>query len=214
MTAEKSNGEDPSATGWLLSCLEQKKPLHYRPLALKTWISALIAQQQEGDTLRGSYHHTQEQPGSGLPAKYWSLVTLVLVGAELCSRYTVSLTQLSSVNCHLYTNADKDGVRGVAVHIRESLNSMKPERPKMDVVSEVVPVEIKLSQNDRLLLMALYRSPNSTVENNDKVNRLVQDCYTWGHSHILLVGDFNYPDVKWNDGVASHVHLPVRLVNS
>ncbi|CAG2193300.1 Peflin,Programmed cell death protein 6,Sorcin [Mytilus edulis] len=58
--------------------------------------------------------------------------------------------------------------------------------------------EIKLNQNDKLLIGLIYRSPsNNTKEYNDKLTELISEATQKGFSHILIMGDFNYPAIDW-----------------
>jgi len=46
----------------------------------------------------------------------------------------------------------------------------------------------------------LYRSPNSSAENNEKLRKaIVEICTTTTASHILITGDFNTPELEWSD---------------
>ena len=60
-----------------------------------------------------------------------------------------------------FTNADQEGIRGISVHIKETLQPVQKDVSKLTQFSEVVPVEIKLHGGDKLLIMGIYRSPNS-----------------------------------------------------
>ena len=61
-------------------------------------------------------------------------------------------------------------------------------------------VKIKLNQTDRLLVGLVYRSPsNRTSEYNDKLCSLISEATSKGYSHILIMGDFNYPDIDWEN---------------
>ena len=49
-----------------------------------------------------------------------------------------------------------------------------------------------------MLIGLVYRSPNSSDINNDKLLHLLQDfSYVHPHTHLLLMGDFNFPDIDW-----------------
>ena len=55
--------------------------------------------------------------------------------------------------------------------------------------------------NDKRLFIAVcYRSPNSSKENNLKLlsvmDKAVNQC---GYDRILIMGDFNYRDIDYND---------------
>ena len=61
--------------------------------------------------------------------------------------------------------------------------------------------EIPLKSCYRLLIGCVYRSPNSSPKNNEKLNKALQDI-TNDRSHVLITGDFNYPDLDWQSGVS------------
>ncbi|KAI8493802.1 hypothetical protein Bbelb_281490 [Branchiostoma belcheri] len=116
------------------------------------------------------------------------------------SRFKMTRTELSIPGYNLFTNAERDGVRGTAVHVKNDINAMTADKVDQESFTEVIPVEVKLNQHDRLLIMGIYRSPNSISENNEKLNKLIQNCGTWGYSHMLIVGDLNYPTITWSEG--------------
>ena len=55
---------------------------------------------------------------------------------------------------------------------------------------------LKLKGKETLLVGSFYRSPNSTTENNDNLNELLEKI-SEKMSHVLLFGDFNYPKIDW-----------------
>jgi len=59
-------------------------------------------------------------------------------------------------------------------------------------------VKIKLNQNDKLLVGIIYRSPSvKTFEYNNELCTLLTEAIKKGFSHILIMGDFNYPEINW-----------------
>jgi len=49
-----------------------------------------------------------------------------------------------------------------------------------------------------MLIGLVYRSPNSPDINNDKLLYLLQDLsYTQPHINLLLMRDFNFPNIDW-----------------
>ena len=56
---------------------------------------------------------------------------------------------------------------------------------------------MKLKGKETLLVGSFYRSPNSTTENNDNLNELLEKISEKTISHVLLLGDFNYPKIDW-----------------
>ena len=64
---------------------------------------------------------------------------------------------------------------------------------------ESVFVEINLNDRDKLLVGCIYRSDNGTEENNNNLRSLIREAASKTYSHILLMGDFNYPNIDWNN---------------
>ncbi len=62
---------------------------------------------------------------------------------------------------------------------------------------ESVWVEVKLKGEDKLLLGCIYRSPNSTENNNSKDREGLKKMCELKHSHLLICGDFNIPEINW-----------------
>ncbi len=59
-------------------------------------------------------------------------------------------------------------------------------------------VEIGLKGKDKLLVGCIYRSPNSDIINDVKVlSSLKKICSRKEYSHLLICGDFNFPDINW-----------------
>ncbi len=55
---------------------------------------------------------------------------------------------------------------------------------------------VKLNRNDNLLDGGIYRSPNSSV-NNDSLNSFFSRLSM--PSHTLICGDLHYPEINWNN---------------
>ena len=52
-----------------------------------------------------------------------------------------------------------------------------------------------MDRGEKLLVGVVYRSPNSSDNNNDSLLKLFEDVAD--SSHILIMGDFNYKDIDW-----------------
>ncbi len=94
-------------------------------------------------------------------------------------------------------NLDKDIGRGMLLYIHKHLEA-KEVKMKTEF-EESVFAKIRLNNNDNLLVGLIYRSDSGTAENNRKLRTLISEASSLGHSHILLMGDFNYPDINWNN---------------
>lgn len=58
--------------------------------------------------------------------------------------------------------------------------------------------DIKLRGHDRLVVGVIYRSPSSTDEQNCKMIDMITAAVNLGSSHILIMGDLNYPGIDWD----------------
>lgn len=89
------------------------------------------------------------------------------------------------------------GPRGVCIYIRDTLNPNESEiRPDFE---ESVWVEIKEKATEKTLIGCVYRSPNGSDENNNKLNSFISEIGNKKQTNLILIGDFNYPKIKWND---------------
>jgi hypothetical protein len=83
--------------------------------------------------------------------------------------------------------------------------------------------------NKKTLIGVIYRSPNSTAENNTKLLEMLNEVAKSFQS-VVIMGDFNYPGLKWQNleadaesnqllewsltnGYSQHVNFPTRADN-
>ena len=83
---------------------------------------------------------------------------------------------------------------GVAVYVKKQLNAQSHEFPENNF-EEAVWCTISLTGNDKLLIGGIYRSPNSTLNNNDSLLTLLHQTVDAPFTHLLIMGDFNYKDI-------------------
>jgi hypothetical protein len=110
---------------------------------------------------------------------------------------------------------DPQAKRGVLVYVSNHLRATQLDMTPTVTSEESTWIEIKLKGKDKLLLGCVYRSPNSTAENND---RLLEDIRKislgTSFSHILICGDFNLPEINWSDTstLGGPNSLPYRFI--
>jgi len=63
---------------------------------------------------------------------------------------------------------------------------------------ENIFVTIRCQDNSKLLLGNIYRSPNSDIGNDAELFNLIDTVCCLSNTQLLLVGDFNFPDIDWN----------------
>jgi hypothetical protein len=90
--------------------------------------------------------------------------------------------------------------RGVALWVRTSYGAQQIKlSAEHQSARESVWCEISLKGKDSLLIGVVYRSPNSSSDNDKVLNSLLPSM-AFRRSHALIVGDFNHPELEWIDG--------------
>ena len=87
---------------------------------------------------------------------------------------------------------------GAGLYIKSSLKPLEVQIGEADTV-ESVWVRIRLCGQDSLLVGSVYRSPSSSDSNDRKIDNLLCAASESGHSHILVMGDFNHKFIDWSN---------------
>ena len=91
--------------------------------------------------------------------------------------------------------SDLTSERGCALFVKQDLAATKITFTSN--FSESVWCQINLKNNDKMIVGCIYRSPNSTIENNKELFHLLNSVNNKHFSHILIVGDFNCKEIDW-----------------
>ncbi len=94
-----------------------------------------------------------------------------------------------------HANMENRTGRGILLYVR-SLLKVKEVILESNF-EENIFVEMRLRNNNKLLIGCIYRSDSGTQQNNNNLNKLIREASTKGYSHILLMGDFNYREIDW-----------------
>ena len=106
---------------------------------------------------------------------------------------------LFDINKDVYTcfSSDLTKGRGVLLYVKDHI----PAIEVMQIInfSESAWCKINLSGGDKLIIGCVYRSPNSTRENNSNLFEALRDIVRNNPSHCLTIGDFNIKEIDWNN---------------
>ena len=104
---------------------------------------------------------------------------------------------------NLYSNIDNYSLgRGVSIYVHKSLKSTESKFHFNKDYLESVWTEIKLSASDTLLCGVIYKSQR--VKENDLLDDLfLSVCNDKRYTHLLIMGDFNYPQIDWLNWTSS-----------
>ena len=106
--------------------------------------------------------------------------------------------QLNGFDLHC---TDVNAGRGICIYTNCTLKTDTVELSTD--FKEYLCLSIPLHQGDRLILCAIYRSPNSDNTNNDKLYSLLEEIQGIKASHKLVIGDFNFPNINWERNCAT-----------
>ena len=90
--------------------------------------------------------------------------------------------------------------RGTIIYVKTELNVSLLETEKE--FEEFIAINVKNFDNagQDLMFVNMYRKPCSLSENNDKLNVLINYVASiCSNQKLLIVGDFNYPHINWQD---------------
>ena len=127
----------------------------------------------------------------------------------------VKNTEIEIPNYEIFRCDRADGIRGGSLlYIHNCFQTVACKELDDIGCDETVWRIIKLTDNDKLLVGVVYRSPSSDTFNNDKLFEVFRKATSQqGVTHVMIMGDFNMPEIKWNNmyAQASSGSLPSRF---
>lgn len=92
------------------------------------------------------------------------------------------------------------GKRGVAIYVNDKLET---EVVNLETsYDDHLWVQVKLRNHDSLLCGCIYRTPNKekskVMETTKVVCDIINEAVTRNNTHVLICGDFNYPEIDWD----------------
>ena len=98
--------------------------------------------------------------------------------------------------------------RGVCLFIKNKLINNSTRLPEYEnIFSPSIFYKFNLSKKDHFIFGVVYRSPNCTEPDNDKINELIKIIvkeHSFPKENIVICGDFNYPDIDWATENSKH----------
>ena len=93
----------------------------------------------------------------------------------------------------------KNFKRGAALYIKPHFNATPCSILNDDIFEESVWCQFSNYKKEKVLIGCIYKSPNSSQENVNSLLELLKNPFLQCFKHICIVGDFNYPKIKWDD---------------
>ena len=111
-------------------------------------------------------------------------------------RYEIQDCELSLEGYEVFHNMRKEG-RGIVLYVKEELKASMVEELESEAMESIF-VDCRLQDNKTLRVGLMYRSPNSSAENNEALNDLLSKASDQKNFHLLVMGDFNYKEIDWD----------------
>lgn len=93
----------------------------------------------------------------------------------------------------------RDRVGRVGGGVLLAVKSSFPSRRRIDLETELemVCVELNLNRSSKILISVVHRPPNCNSDFSDHFSTFLINCSRITNSHSIIMGDFNFPDIKW-----------------
>lgn len=100
-------------------------------------------------------------------------------------------------------NLDDEG-RGVCIYVKAQfgVEVLNIDDDVQDF-RESVWVNVKVDGNKSVAIGCVYRSPSSSSDNNRKLESLLRRVSSRNFHDLIIVGDFNYPNINWENCVST-----------
>ena len=96
---------------------------------------------------------------------------------------------------------EKNPQRGVIIYTKECLKAQEFTEFQKSNFKESSWCSFETPNNEKVLIGNIYHSPNSNIENTNKLFEILKDdsnIYT-KFDKIIITGDFNFPNIKWSN---------------
>ena len=127
---------------------------------------------------------------------------LKIIGiAETCCSDSIYDSELHLEGFNLFRNDRSSGMGGgVMLYVHSSLQAIPCDSLSESGFENSLWYSIMLSSEERLLVGVVYRSPFSSPVNNQKLLSTLSKLYdSVNFTHLLIMGDFNFPIINWDE---------------
>ena len=116
----------------------------------------------------------------------------ILAINEMCPKHYCVTESLQLQGYDLFCS-DFSGGRGICLYCKSSLKANKYD------FEECLWCSVPVDRNNFILVGVFYHSPSSSTDNDTHLMKLITEATHNCTSHLLIMGDFNFPDINWED---------------
>ena len=111
------------------------------------------------------------------------------------SRYAITDPEVQIAGYDMLKNDLGHGKhRGCIMYID---NRFKATEITTDKSKDAIWCEVKMKNEDKLLIGLTYRSPSNNKQEDHEMYENIRKMMQLHHTHKLIVGDFNLPEIQW-----------------
>lgn len=113
-----------------------------------------------------------------------------------------------------YPGSLNNDSRGVVIYVKSTIPSDVCEQLNAHPFKESSWCEIRLNKTEKLLVGVIYKSPSSNIDNHYQLNHLISQAAALSYKEIVILGDFNFPDINWQNWTTAHneTHTSFRFI--
>ena len=111
------------------------------------------------------------------------------------NKWNLEKSELQLDGCSFYCNVLEGNSRGIINYVKDNIRCK--QLIDNEPAKECLLLSIQINKNDNLYLATIYRSPNSTFDNDMSIIRLVDNLQNGKPGQKLIIGDFSWPHIDW-----------------
>ena len=133
----------------------------------------------------------------------------IIVGYETWLNPSILNSEIIPSSYTLYQTDRQDGYGGVMIGVKQSISS---QLLNYNVSCELCSVKLELLHGSPLIIIGVYRPPNrDSIYTQKLCDEIMNIVNSNSNSFICCTGDFNTPDINWdNESVDSH-NYPISI---
>ena len=117
------------------------------------------------------------------------------------NKWNMEVQELQIDGYQLYSNNLNGNSRGIIIYVNIDIYS---KQIVTDDCSECLLLELNTHNNSKLLICTIYRSPNSSLDNDHKIFKFIDYTCSNYMGNKLFLGDFNWPHINWDKWCTSN----------
>lgn len=125
-----------------------------------------------------------------------SVIAITEVMPKAKIKGNIDNAELAIAGYDLFIN--KHPKRGIVIYAKRELNVKECDVMNDSDFEECLWINFKTEDGHSILFGCIYKSPNTTAENEDKLFEMLKKDFIQKFDSVCITGDFNFPGIVWN----------------